>query len=142
MIKDGFAVIAFIAPLIWFLWHRMWREALGVLVISAVLGSISMVPGFEIVPAIGILVSLFIGMEARNLRINSLLRGGWREWGVVVAASQEEAELRYLDEELGLAADDNQSVPGSEAAEFRAFVSRRPSAATPTFGLIDYPRKA
>ena len=140
VIKDGFSLIAFIAPLIWFLWHRMWLEALGVLVISAVLGGLSMIPGLEVVPALGILVAFFIGMEARNLRINALLRSGWKEWGVVVAASQDEAELRYMDEALG-AGEDNQSGFISEAAEPRAHVSR-PTAATPIFGLIDYPRKA
>lgn len=141
VIRDGFSVVAFIAPLIWFLWHRMWLEALGVVLIGALLGAISLIPGLEIVPALGILVSLFAGMEARNLRINALRRRGWTEWGVVVASSEGEAELRYMNEALGHAEEEDQRlVPAGAPTEARPGVFR-PSPMS-TFGLIDYPRKA
>ena len=142
MIKDGFSVLAFIAPLIWFLWYRMRLEALGVLVISAVLGSVSMIPGLEAVPLLGVLVSLFIGMEARNLRANALRRHGWVDWGVVVAASQEEAELRYMHEAVGNGDSNDGLVVRADQVEPGAGPLRPSPVTTPTFGLIDYPRKA
>ena len=29
LVRDGFALLAFIMPFLWFLWHRMWLEALA-----------------------------------------------------------------------------------------------------------------
>jgi len=142
VIKDGFSVVAFIAPLLWFLWYRMWLEALGVLVISAILAGISMIPGLEVVSALGILVALFIGMEARNLRASALRRRGWRDWGVVVAASHEEAELRYMHEAMGNGESGDGLVVRADAQEAGTGRLRASPATIPTFGLIDYPRKA
>src|SRR5690606_25113496 len=106
VVKDGFSVIAFVAPLLWFLWHRMWLEAVVVFVISAILGAGSMIPGLEAAPAAGLLVSLFAGLEARNLLVESYRRRGWAEWGAIIAPSRDEAEIRYTAEASDIAQED------------------------------------
>ncbi|MFP3340301.1 hypothetical protein R0J91_20140, partial [Micrococcus sp. SIMBA_131] len=41
-------------------------------------------------------LSLFLALEARNLRVAMLTRRGWREWGGVDATTRDEAETRYM----------------------------------------------
>jgi hypothetical protein len=137
-VRDGFAFFAFVIPFFWFLWHRMWLEALAYLVVAILLGGLGMLPGYGILaPLLSLLLSLLIGLEAQALRIAALRRRGWEVWGVAEAASHAEAELRYLAE-----------VGDSSPAAVPPVVSATPrstqagSAAGPDFGLIDYPRKS
>jgi hypothetical protein len=138
VIKDGFSVVAFLVPLLWFLWHRMWLEAAIVLAISAVLGATAMTPSLQATPVAGLLVSLFAGMEARNLLVEARRRRGWRDWGVIVAPNRDEAEIRYIAEAYkGTKRNrETKNSPASQAATKFA-----PNAKKSAFGLIDYPRK-
>src|SRR5690606_1403559 len=143
VIKEGFSVIALIAPLLWFLWHRMWLEAVAIFIISAGLGLLGMIPGLEVAPGLGILVSVFAGLEARNLQAGSFRRHGWKDWGVVVASSHGEAELRYMTEALAIRDETRSAVPPVSASSETKVIPTRsvPSAKAPAFGLIDYPRR-
>jgi len=143
VIKEGFSVIALIAPLLWFLWHRMWLEALAIFIVSAGLGALGMIPGLEVVPILGILVSVFAGLEARNLRAGSFRRHGWKDWGVVVASSHGEAELRYMTEALANRNEGRSAItPVITSGETKIAPTRSvPTAKAPAFGLIDYPRR-
>lgn len=143
VIRDGFSVVALIAPLLWFLWHRMWLEALVIFIVSTGLGVLSMIPGLEAAPAVGILVSLFVGLEARNLRAGSFRRRGWKDWGVVAASSYKEAELRYMTEALANRSESHSAaVPASIPDETRTISARSvPFARTSAFGLVDYSRR-
>lgn len=98
-VRDGFAFLAFLVPLLWFLWHRMWIETLAILAVMLILGgfgSLAAWPGLSTI--VSLCLSLLIGLEAGNLRIAMLRRRGWRMNGVVEAGSRSDAEMRYIAE--------------------------------------------
>ncbi|UUP17595.1 DUF2628 domain-containing protein [Nitratireductor thuwali] len=146
VLRDGFSFFAFLAPVIWFLVHRMWWEALAALALALALAALGTVAGYSAAAFIvSLCVSFLIGMEAQSWRVASLQRRGWHVWGVVEANSKDEAEIRYAAE----------SASGPQYVR----TSQRPAAAPPpvpwgsagnpvaqrrhsTFGLIDYPRKS
>ncbi|WP_295814445.1 DUF2628 domain-containing protein [uncultured Nitratireductor sp.] len=99
LVRDGFAFIAFIVPFLWFLWHRMWLEALAALAAALLIGALGTLEGWSMPATIASLcLSLFLALEARNLRVAMLERRGWREWGVVDADNRDEAETRFMAE--------------------------------------------
>lgn len=143
-VRDGFAVFAFLAPLLWFLWHRMWIEALATLVVAVGLGLLSRVDAVSAaLPVISLAVSALFGLEAQTLRMAALRRRGWRSWGVVEAGSRDEAEARYVAE--AVAAQEARAASPAPArpavANPPAGVPGRPPRTGPAFGLLDYPWK-
>jgi hypothetical protein len=135
MVRDGFAFIAFLVPPLWFVWHRLWIEAILALAASIALTTLGEMAGFGLLGgALSLLVSLFVGLEGQMLRVNALRRRGWAESGVVEAGNAAEAEIRYL--------------AGAEMIEAPAVpVSARPTIAAPqagaatgpALGLLGYP---
>lgn len=124
VVGDVFSPIAFVAPWAYFLIHRMWLEALGAVALIAagvgagyLLGLPSTAGQF-----IGIAAGLFIGLEAVSLKRWSLARRGYVEAGVIVAASQDEAERRFFAER-----DQGAYVPARPASV--------PTAGAPTAGV-------
>lgn len=142
MIRDGFTLLAFIFPLIWFLWYRMWPESLAFLAVALAIGAVGELSGLSaVVPALSLLVAVLIGLEAQALRAASLRRKGWTEWGVVEGASYDEAEERYAAAaEPAESAALPPAIPPAVSAAPRAARSGT-GARAPAFGLIDYPRK-
>ncbi|MEQ1940997.1 DUF2628 domain-containing protein [Mesorhizobium sp. VNQ89] len=138
MVRDGFSLIAFILPLVWLLWHRLWIEAFVAFVASVVLMALGETTGFAFAgAALSLLVSLFVALEGPALRIAALRRRGWCEWGVVEGDSAAEAEIRYL------AGEDEGRVAGPWTAEPRpapAWPASTAAAHTgPALGLLGYP---
>ncbi|MCV3239216.1 DUF2628 domain-containing protein [Mesorhizobium sp. ZC-5] len=96
-VRDGFAYIAFFLPAVWLLWHRLWIEAALAIATTLALTALGNVGGFGMAaPLLSLLVSIYAGLEGAALRIAALRRRGWRELGVVVADSQDDAEMRWL----------------------------------------------
>jgi hypothetical protein len=134
-IRDGFHWLAFIAPVFWFLWYRLWIEA-G-LVFAAMVGLTALERVEEmraVVPAVSLLLSLGLGFEAPAIRMAALRRRGWREWGVAEANGGDEAAIRYL-------AEAGAELPGGTGRELPAPSSgpARPTGAGPALGLLHYP---
>src|SRR5690606_22701891 len=97
LVADRFVFVAFLAPLIWLLWHRLWLEAFVLLAITVALGWLATVPGYEgLSGALGLLLSLLVALEGGALRIAALRRRGWREAAIIEAHGRREAELRYI----------------------------------------------
>ncbi|MCT8989152.1 DUF2628 domain-containing protein [Chelativorans sp. SCAU2101] len=142
IIRDGFSLTAFLFPLIWFLWHRMWLEALAFLALVLVIGAVgSFTEGDIFTPIVSVLLAILIGLEAPALRAAALRRRGWTDWGVVEGANHAEAELRY-------AAEAGEEAPAAQpSAVPPAFSAGRPVSPGSmrtrglAFGLIDYPRR-
>ena len=142
IIRDGFSLTAFLFPLIWFLWHRMWVEALAFLALAFVIGAVgSLTGGGVFTPVMSIVLAILIGLEVPALRAAALRRRGWTDWGVVEGANRAEAELRYATEagEVASAAPST-AVPPSAPAGQPAFPGGARTRG-PAFGLIDYPRR-
>ncbi|QCI64963.1 DUF2628 domain-containing protein [Phreatobacter stygius] len=99
-VPDSFSVVAFVAPWAYFLWHRMWLVTLAYVVAVAILIAALLFAGFAMPVRVGIafVFNLLIGLEATNLRRWTLGRRGFRDEGVVVASTRDEAERRYFSE--------------------------------------------
>jgi len=138
VVRDGFSLLALIMPLLWFLWHRMWLEALAFLCLGLLLAGLGALPGFSMLASLfSLFLYIFIGLEAQVFRVASLRRKGWEVWGVVEAANRDEAELRYAAEIAG--APVQRPAAATPSAPRIAPAGQRPSPAA--FGLVDYPRK-
>lgn len=97
-IKDGFSWIAFLIPLPWLLWNRLWLVSilyLGVIVSISLLGYMFSFPE-ELVMVLSLLANLMTGLEANDLRRTSLLKRGYHEVADVVADDKEHACYRYF----------------------------------------------
>ena len=98
-VRDGFHFWAFIAGLIWLVWHRMWWALLGYIALSIV-GEIglSMLGASSATRMIVMaLFALLMGFEAASVRRWSLSRGKWRQVDIVVADDEESAERRFFE---------------------------------------------
>ncbi|RTL53925.1 MAG: DUF2628 domain-containing protein [Bradyrhizobiaceae bacterium] len=98
-IRDGFYFWAFVAGLIWLVWHRLWLATLGYVVLvvltQIVLTLLAVSSGAEFV--VFLLIAALLGLEAGSLWRWTLRRRKWRELGVVVARNEREAEQRFFE---------------------------------------------
>jgi hypothetical protein len=98
-VRDGFSFWAFLFGPLWMLRHRMWLVLVLYLVVSLVLEGLLVVAGSSdaLIATIGLLISLWVGLEAATLRRFTLRRRGWRDVGVVSGEDREAAERRFFD---------------------------------------------
>ncbi|HTV67322.1 MAG TPA: DUF2628 domain-containing protein [Rhizobiaceae bacterium] len=98
-VRDGFAILAFLVPWLWLLWHRLWIEALFAVAAALALAALGNIAGYGIAGSLlSLLVSIYVGLEGAALRVSALQRRGWVEWGVVEADSVDDAEVRFVTE--------------------------------------------
>jgi hypothetical protein len=132
-VRDGFHFVAFVVPVIWLVWHRLWIEALAALLASVAISAIASRMGVgPAAPALTLLVSIYFGLEGAALRIAALRRRGWREAAVIYAESLDDAEARHAVE-FG----EPDSVQGRPEARLPA--SRPVGHEAPALGLFGYP---
>lgn len=98
LVRDGFSLWAFLIPFFWFLWQRLWIEAILVLAASFALAALGEAAGMGDWPVIGLglLVNLLAGLEGNDRRIARLRRKGFEEVAVVSAPDLADAEARYF----------------------------------------------
>ncbi len=136
LVRDAFSVIAFLLPPLWLLWHRLWIEAALALSASLLVTALGEIAGFGLAGgALSLLVSIYVGLEGAALRVAALSRRGWRQWGVIEAASRDEAEIRYLAGATPEHAVRETVVPALQPQ------LRQPVASGPALGLFSYPGK-
>lgn len=136
LVRDAFSFLAFLLPPLWLLWHRLWIEAALAFAAGVALTALGEVAGLGFTgAALSLLVSLYVGLEGATLRLNALSRRGWREWGVVEAASLDEAEIRYCAGEEPVLSGD--APPAASPLPLQG----RPAASGPALGLFSYPGK-
>ena len=98
LVKEGFCWPAFVLPLVWGLYRRLW---LGVLVYLALVAAAAAVVGLGAVDrvtetALALGLAILVGAEANDWRRRSLARRGYRPRGVVAGADLEMAEERFF----------------------------------------------
>jgi hypothetical protein len=135
-VRDRFSLLAFLFPVVWLLWHRLWIEALLALALTLCLASLAGALGLGTgaALALSLLVSLYVALEGSALKIAALGRRGWREWGVVRAGNRGEAEIRYVYE---AGAEATPAAVPAAPARAKPWMQPRPSG--PVIGLFDYP---
>ncbi|MBZ9816056.1 DUF2628 domain-containing protein [Mesorhizobium sp. CA15] len=95
-VRDSFTWLGFLVAPLWLAWHRMWIEAALTFIVMAILSVAGERLGLEGAGSLlSLLVSLYVGFEGQGLRIASLRRRGWREWGVIEAGTLGDAETRH-----------------------------------------------
>ena len=136
LVRDGFAVLAFLVPPLWLFWHRLWIEALLALAASIALATLGEQAGLGFLGAgLSLLVSLYVGLEGQALRIAKLRRNGWSEWGVLEAGNAAEAEIRYSAAD----GEDEVAAPAPLPPPPPASMVGRSVPAGPALGLFGYP---
>ena len=135
VVRDGFAWLAFLVPVLWFAFHRMWLWAAGLLLLDFALSLAAERTGWRVTAlAIGLLANLLVGLEAGATRVAHLRRNGWREADVVVAPG------RYAAEDIHFAnVAARGDIPGpAPAAPARALPLPPRDDDGPALGLFDH----
>lgn len=98
LVPDGFSWPAFAFSPLWFVFHRLWLAAIGVLALLVATRFLGHILGLRPVAglAVTLLVLVLVGLEASSLRRWSYARRGRPVRDVVVAASAEEAEFKAM----------------------------------------------
>ncbi|MDI7863003.1 DUF2628 domain-containing protein [Rhizobiaceae bacterium n13] len=136
-IRDGFSFLAFLFPVLWLAFNRLWLPAVLALVLQAASAEMSRIPG--LLPAglaLGLALSLLTALEGRNLLARTLQLKGWRLEGVINADSVESAEEIYAGQSAS-AATTQMPAPDWGKAETNAQTGtvRRDA---PAIGLFPY----
>ncbi len=138
IIRDGFAWLALIIPLLWLLWHRLWFAAALLL-----LAAVGIVAGMDTLPtwspaffAAAVLLSLYVALEGNGLRIARLERQDWQVETVIEAPNGATAEAIYLS---GLDETPKRKIPPPPGRGWAApRGATAPAADTgPALGLLD-----
>jgi Protein of unknown function (DUF2628) len=97
-VKEGFSWIAFLVPLLWLIFYRMWVEfillALVYVVLQLALGGSG--PGHTLVGWASLAIAVLFAFEANDLRAASLVRRGYRLVGVASGRGRTEAERSFF----------------------------------------------
>jgi hypothetical protein len=119
-VKDGFSWPAFLVPLVWLIYQRMWIE---LVILVVLLGLVQWAIGTEehakaLLTWASLAVSVLFGFVANDLRGFALERRGYRFAGSTSGRNREDAELAFFRAwlpEQGKAV----RVPKSQAPEQR-----------------------
>jgi hypothetical protein len=135
LVHDGFTWLGLLVPPLWFAWHRLWIEAGIAFVVMGALSMLAQYLGLGLAGSLlSLLVSLYVGLEGQGLRIAALRRRGWREWGVVEAATLDDADIRQA---LEAEAPEDEVVPAPRMVPDAALA--RPSQPGIALGLTHVP---
>lgn len=96
-LRDGFHFWAFVAPSLWLLAYQQWLALVIYLVVATLVvgGFVWLGVGSGALIAIGLCISLLIGLEATSIRRWTFRRRGWSNLGFVVGEDRDAAE-RYF----------------------------------------------
>ncbi|PZP86514.1 MAG: hypothetical protein DI582_02680 [Azospirillum brasilense] len=99
LVREGFALWAFVFNLFWLLYHRCWLAAGGYLILAVVIDKVAEAYGLNEIALslVQLALQLWLAGVANDLRRHSLGRAGYREIAVVCAESPLLAERRFFD---------------------------------------------
>jgi len=95
-VRDGFHLVALIAPPLWLLWYRQWLGLALYIAALVLLDFATEIASFWALSIVNFLFGLGIALEASTLRRWRLNAKGWRLAGVVSAYDLEDAEERFF----------------------------------------------
>ena len=98
IVRDSWSLLAFLFPLIWLLWHRLWFAAFAVLAATVAIALVAQDPQWMALGLpLNLLLGLFVGLEGQNARIGKARLQGYHLVDVIEASGQADAELRLID---------------------------------------------
>ena len=96
-VPHKFSWMAFLFPLIWLPFKRMWVAFFGFLSIMVIIETAAfLIFGNGIASILSFLVSLIFAFEANAIRRWSLRTKGWHDHGLVMGSDSTEAEYRFF----------------------------------------------
>ncbi|WP_051231947.1 DUF2628 domain-containing protein [Kaistia adipata] len=125
-VRDGFSWGAFLIPVPWMLYRRLWIALCFYALFLVAVEFASRQFGAPTAAALGALGGLYLGFEGGALRRWALARRGFVETALVEAASRDEAEIRYFHGH-GAVGSGEQPGPAPVAPSMR-FVRPEPTA--------------
>lgn len=98
LVRQGLCWPALFFPVLWLLWHRMWRGLIAYLVVGGVIGAaVGLADAGDVIEGLAALgFAVLAGLEAQDWRRAALLRQGYREVGIVRAADEDSGVARFL----------------------------------------------
>ncbi len=97
VIKQGFSLWALVFNLFWAFYHRMWLVAGLVIVTNLIMFSFSGAEDIHIMELIKYVIEIFMfGFFSTELREFYAKKQGMQLDDIIVANSEEEAELKYM----------------------------------------------
>ncbi len=129
LVRDSFHWLAFLFPVLWLLFNRLWLALLIFLAISIGGSAAAQAAGFPQsgIAVAGLLFSLLVGLLAPDIKGWTLSRRGYPAVDVVAAPDQEDAERRFFERWLARPA---------RAAGYSTPAAALPQSAQPVLGLF------
>jgi Protein of unknown function (DUF2628) len=122
-IKDAFSFAAFLLPLPWLLWHRLWWHAAALFAFDLALVAFGNSDAADLTIAlIGLAANLLMGLEGRAMLARHLERKGWTLQAALSAEMLNDAEALYYG---------NRIMP-----QIAQTSGSSPSASAPVLGLL------
>ncbi|HJD61450.1 MAG TPA: DUF2628 domain-containing protein [Rickettsia endosymbiont of Columbicola hoogstraali] len=94
VIKESFSWTAAFLSVFWALYHKMWLPVIIAVALNIVAMAINI---YELTLALKLMIMLIFGFFAADIRENHLKRNNYTLKDIVVASSQVEAELKFLE---------------------------------------------
>jgi hypothetical protein len=107
-VKEGFSWWAFLAPLPWLLFQRLWLEALAYLALTIAIYALALnsAAGEAGGNVLFMLLNILLGFEANDLRRWAMERRGRKLVAVVSGTSFNDCERRFFESWLPFAQED------------------------------------
>jgi hypothetical protein len=116
-VKEGFSWPAFLVPVLWLIYCRMWIELVAFVAILALAQLISgggQEAGAQLGGWVTIAMSVILGFEGNDLRTAALERRGYRLIGIAEGRGRTDAELSFFKTWLPLQRKQPRTQPPTE----------------------------
>lgn len=136
LIRDGFAWLGLLVPVLWLAFHRLWIATALVVVAGLALLVVAERTGWNgTAIAIGVLIAFWIGLEGNGWRVAALVSRGWTVRDVIEAADLMEAEMICFP---AGEPEDRTTVPPDRPRAAPIRPAAPPAGGGPALGFIDY----
>lgn len=111
-VREGFAVLALVFPMIWLLFHRMWLVLFAFILVAATvnIGFVMLGLSETIAGWVTLAITLLFALNANDLRRWTLERRGFQFVGVVSGRNRDECEIRFFDNWEGAEAQNGENA--------------------------------
>jgi len=139
VIADRFAPFAFVAPVIWLLFHRLWLEAFAAILVTVTATVLASTAGQPVLGiALDLALSLIVALEGRNWRAAALQRRGWR---LVDVIETDDPDLAFDIHASQVGKDKKAPAPSNVKPNRQPLMlGRQPGRETGSIGLVPVER--